>query len=109
MDKLSSVLKAFVGKSKNIILLVDSNQQVWEIVKRNDLNIASFEKEKIEDIESLANSPWNVMKDEELNIDNVMKIHNDSFGSSEIDISKVSELNISHLMKDTNHDISELY
>lgn len=107
MDKLSSILKSSKGES--VILLVDTDKQVWEIVKRTDLELNNINKEKIEDIESLATSPWKLNKDEELDIDLVLKIQNDSFGSSEIDISKVSELNISNLMKDTNHDISGVY
>jgi hypothetical protein len=99
--------------NKQLLLLVDNKNCVWELVKRNDLNIYSLAREN-ENLISITSALYqtNLLNIEDspksklLNIEIKDNYDNRSLNNSELDISKVSEFNISHYIRETCNDIS---
>lgn len=120
LTKFQEFLNTY-NQNKNILLLVDSKNTVWELVKRPDLSIASLST--VENITSIG-SGINLNKDENYNSNNntsnivdekllnieIKENEDKSFVNSELDISKVTDFNISALIRDTqnNDNISDI-
>jgi hypothetical protein len=108
VKKFTKILDLYKINS-NLILLVDSNNMVWEILKRDDLTISSLM------------TPENIIsyKDQLLQVNHNLLLdficeqeleeENKSLNNSEIDLSKVSDFNMSNLIRETNNDLSDLY
>ena len=89
---------------KNILLLIDGKNAIWEIVKRIDLSADSLIN--IENITSC----MTLERESEQVLDFAFTyINNESLIDSDLDISKVSEMNISEMIKNsqTNYDVTE--
>ena len=102
--------------NRQVLLLVDNKNRVWELVKRNDLNIYSLAREnenlvsitsalQRNDLLNIEDSP----KSKLLNIEIKDNYDNRSLNNSELDISKVSEFNISHYIRETCNDMSLIH
>ena len=94
--------------NKNILLLVDSKNTIWEIIKRTDLNIFKLSSEdyiisccSILDKENISENK--LLDDKLMNIE-IKENEDKSFINSDLDISKVTDLNISQLIRDTNNN-----
>lgn len=113
MSKFHDFLNCF-NPSKNILLFVDSKNNFWELVKRNDLtlNIVMNNCENIMSVTSGLKTNKFVCGDAEdspksklLNIE--IKDNFDdrsSLNNSELDISKVTDFNLSHFIRDMNEN-----
>jgi hypothetical protein len=120
LTKFQEFLSTY-NQNKNVLLLVDSKNNIWEFVRRPDLSIASLStNENITSILSnigvkkqnnynsnLNNS--NIIDEKLLNIE-IKENEEKSFINSELDISKVTDFNLSALIRDTqnNENISEI-
>lgn len=107
VNKLSSVLKSFSSDNNSVILFVDTNSKVWQLVQREDISADSLSNPEY--CESVVNSPWKVIREEHIPLDNFLNIDQASAYTSEVDMSKITEFNVSYLAKETNNDISEIY
>jgi cytoplasmic iron level regulating protein YaaA (DUF328/UPF0246 family) len=88
------------NENKNLLLLVDSKNAIWEIIKRPDLSPSNIANgDNIVSIISKLKDAYNV-EEKLLNIE--IKDNYDNRSVSELDISKVTDLNISHLLRETN-------
>jgi hypothetical protein len=110
-SKFQDFLNSY-SSNKNILLFIDSKNNFWELVKRNDLNI-NIINSNCENIISISNAlKSNVFicddqldspKSKLLNIE--IKDNCDdksSLNGSELDISKVTDFNLSHFIRDMN-------
>lgn len=127
LTKFQEFLNTY-NQTKNVLLLVDSKNTVWEIVKRPDLSIANLST--MENITSLSSgvnlrnffnkddnynsagknlNNSNIIDEKLLNIE-IKENEEKSFANSELDISKVTDFNISALIRDTqnNDNISDI-
>lgn len=92
------------SSNKNIVLLIDSQNNIWELVKRKDLNInALMNPDSISTI--VGQSTFND-DDRLLNIE-IKENYEDSF-NSDLDMSRNTEFNFSSIIKETNNDISDI-
>jgi hypothetical protein len=115
MTKFQEFLN-FYNSSKNILVFVDSKNNFWEIVKRNDLNMNIFLNNNCENIVSIASGQINTNNNEFnsnrfINIDGEdspkskfynLEIKDRSLNNSEMDISRMTDFNISHFIRDMN-------
>jgi len=112
MSKFQEFLNSYII-NKNILIFIDSRNNLWELVKRTDLNmnilnnncenlVSIISRTKIhESVELNRESP----KSKLINIE--IKDHYDNISSlngSELDISKVTDFNLSHLIVDMNEN-----
>ena len=95
--KLNELLKN--EDRKSVILLVDGNKNLWELIKRSDLNENSLKSP--ESIQPIITYPQKFVELE-------FGEENKSMKNSEVELSKESEFNISNLIKDTEHEISTI-
>jgi hypothetical protein len=122
LTKFQEFLNTY-NQNKNVLLLVDSKNYVWELVKRTDLSIANLST--MENITSMNsglnfnnfirddnylssggknNNNCNFIDEKLLNIE-IKENDDKSFANSELDISKVTDFNISAMIRDTqNYD-----
>jgi hypothetical protein len=120
LTKFQEFLSGF-NSNKNILLLVDGKGLIWEIIKRNDLDISRFSNEEyITSFSSILDKDKykgqnKILENENfeekfMNIE-IKENEDKSFINSELDISKVSDMNISQLIKDSNYnnDTNENY
>ncbi len=132
LTKFQEFLNTY-NQKKNVLLLVDSKNTVWELLKRPDLSIANLST--MENISSLStalnvnskNNYGNNCNDNNFNSDgkslkNNIYLNNSnlvdekllnieikenedkSFANSELDISKNTDFNISALIRDTQNN-----
>jgi len=101
--------------AKNLLLLVDNRNTIWELVRRNDLNIGSLNSncENLISVTAGISSNKYFLDDDSpksrlLNIEIKDNYDNRSMNNSELDISKVTDFNISHYIRETNNDVSEI-
>jgi hypothetical protein len=88
------------NENKNLLLLVDSKNTIWELIRRTDINVCNIlNGDNIVSIVSKLKDIYNV-EEKLLNIE--IKDHYDNRSISELDISKVTDLNISNLLRETN-------
>ena len=131
LTKFQEFLNTY-NKNKNVLLLVDSKNTVWELVKRSDLSIANLSTmENISSLSTVLNlnsgnynygegnnyyessgknhNNSNLVDEKLLNIE-IKENEDKSFANSELDISKVTDFNISVLIRDTqnNDNISDI-
>lgn len=117
LTKFQEFLNTY-NHNKNILLLVDSKNTIWELVKRSDLNINNIST--MDNITSLVSISYNKDENSEnanknnlpddklLNIE-IKDYEDKSFINSDMDISKVTDFNISALIRDTqNNDASDI-
>lgn len=120
--KFQDILNTY-NHNKNILLLVDNKNNIWELLKRNDLSINNLSTiESISTLVSIKNGEINnnfdcnknnndnnnchINQDKLLDIE-IKENEEKSFINSELEISKVSDFNISVLIKDTPDDDDE--
>jgi hypothetical protein len=85
--------------NRNIILLVDSKMNIWELIKRTDISLTNITNGG-SDLVSIVNKIKNSFNEERLlNIE--LKGNFDNRSVSDLDISKVTDFNISHYIKET--------
>jgi len=112
MSKFQEFLNSYII-NKNILIFIDSRNNLWELVKRTDLNmnILNNNCENLVSIISRAKIHGSVDLNREspksklINIE--IKDHYDDISSlngSELDISKVTDFNLSHLIVDMNEN-----
>jgi hypothetical protein len=114
MTKFQEFLNSY-NATKNILLFVDSKNNFWEILKRNDLSMNIFMNnyDNITSITSKINANYNLnnkflnidMDDHsDMKFDNLeIKEDNRSLNNSELDISRVTDCNnFSHFIRDMN-------
>ncbi len=82
-------------EAESVLLLIDGNNQVWEIIKREELNLNSLKNP--ESIDSLKKKVY-LNNDNNLNID-LKEINNTSMNNSYLHTGK-NDFNISILLKD---------
>jgi len=108
LTKFQEFLNGF-NSNKNVLLLVDSRSKIWEIIKRNDLDVTKLSNDEY------VNSCCSIFSKDKFNEDNkildeklmnieIKENEDKSFINSELDISKVSDMNISQLIRDTNNN-----
>ena len=124
LTKFQEFLNTY-NQNKNVLLLVDSKNNVWELVKRTDLSTANLSTmENITSMNSGLNFNNFIRDDNYLSIGggsnkinsnfidekllNIEIKENDdkSFANTELDISKVTDFNISGLIRFTQNDIN---
>jgi hypothetical protein len=88
------------SENKNLLLLVDSKNTVWELVKRTDISVSNIVNG--DNIVSIVNKLKDVYNVEEKLLNIEIKDNYDNRSISELDISKVTDLNISNLLRETN-------
>jgi len=121
LTKFQEFLNTY-NQNKNVLLLVDSKNNVWELVKRTDLSIANLSTmENITSMNSGLNFNNFIRDDNYLSIGGSNKINSNfidekllnieikenddkSFANTELDISKVTDFNISGLIRFTQND-----
>lgn len=106
--------------SRNIILLVDLNKNLWELIKRPDLNLKKIESFKYEELLSFQelfsedNKFLNKPSENLINIENQIEISDEeiinSLDNSVISFTKMSEMDsMKNMVKETLNNISDLY
>jgi hypothetical protein len=88
--KFQEFLESF-NENKNLLLFVDGGFNMWELVKRNDLNVHNLLN--YENITSILNKNKYFIEDKLLNIE--IKENDEGKSVMDLDISKVTDLNIS--------------
>jgi hypothetical protein len=102
---LTQILDKQTKEEYGIILIIDGNNKVWELIERKDLdNNTIMETDKIESILNYNIDAYKLIGNEE-----IINVNNNTYLSSDVDISRISEFNISNLIKETNNDISGIY
>ena len=105
-DKFSGKLKEILenyDKNSNVILFADSNNSVWEIIKRKDLTIYSLLKPELINSISKRN-----LEEENIYLQiETKKIDNESLNNSQVEIMNNSDFNICDLMEDTQNELTE--
>jgi hypothetical protein len=87
-------------ENRNLLLLVDSRNTIWELIRRNDLSVNNIlDGPCVVSILTKLKDTYNV-EEKLLNIE--IKDNYDNRSVSELDISKVTDLNISHFLRETN-------
>lgn len=108
LTKFQEFLNTY-NQNKNVLLLIDSKNTVWELVRRIDLSVNNLHS--IENITSCGTGfkDENNLDEKLLNIE-IKENEDKSFINSELDISKNTDFNISALIRDTqnNNDISDI-
>ena len=96
--KFQELLSNYVP-NKSIILLVDNKHGLWELVKRNDLDLNC-----LSNLESISSLTIKKLQDDNKLINIEIKDNYDmsSLNNSEIDLSRNNDINISMLLKDNN-------
>jgi len=121
LKRFQEILNTY-SHNKNILLLVDNENNIWELLRRNDLSITNLSTiESVSSLISIKNGEFNCICNKnkndnlEYNQEKILDIEireneEKSFANSELEISKVSDFNISVLIKDTPDDenISEI-
>jgi len=117
LTKFQEFLNTY-NHNRNILLLVDSKNTIWELVKRPDLSISNLSTmENISSLNSInkkdeniisnnnyySNNNSNFVDEKLLNIE-IKENEDRSFINSELDISKVTDFNISALIRDTQNN-----
>jgi hypothetical protein len=101
LTKFQEFLEGF-NETKNLLFLVDNSNNVWELVRRNDLAIHSLTSS--DNLTSIIHKYKDryEMGEKLLNIE--IKDIDDGKSMGDLDISKVTDLNISHLLRDGLND-----
>lgn len=103
-EHLDAILKSYNPDNKDILLFLDSDNNIWELIRRKDLNVNSL-------ISTDELTSFNkIISDLELwkMNDNLLDVDNTSINNSDLDLSKITD-NASNIVKDTINDISDLY
>ncbi len=108
-NKLQDFLNLY-SFNKNVLLFVDSKNNIWEIIKRKDLCINSIGNcENISSVISGFVSNYQGDGDSECsginkfgNLEIKDNFEDKSLNGSELDISKVTDFNLSHYIRDMN-------
>lgn len=106
--------------SRNLILLVDANKNLWELIKRPDLNPQKIESFKYEELlsfqELFSEENKFLIKPSEnlIHIENQIEISDEeiinSLDNSVISFTKMSEMDsMKNMVKETLNNISDLY
>jgi hypothetical protein len=97
LTKFQEFLESFI-ETKNLIFLVDSFNNIWELVRRNDLTIYTLtNSDNLKSVTHKNRDNYDV-GEKLLNIE--IKEIDDGKSFNDLDISKVTDLNISHLLHD---------
>lgn len=118
LTKFQEFLNTY-NQNKNVLLLVDSKNSIWEIVKRSDLSVNNISTmDNITSCLSLTNNQFYNFSNTENNNDLInekllnieIKDNEDkSFINSDLDISKVTDFNISALIRESqNNEATDL-
>jgi hypothetical protein len=103
-----------------MIFLVDHDKNLWELIKRPDLNVQKIESYKNEEILSFQdiivgdNKFLNKPNENLINIENQIEISDDelikSLDNSVISFTKMSEMDsMRNMVKETLNNMSDLY
>jgi hypothetical protein len=103
-----------------MIFLVDPDKNLWELIKRPDLNVQKIESYKNEEILSFQdiilgdNKFLNKPNENLINIENQIEISDDelikSLDNSVISFTKMSEMDsMRNMVKETLNNMSDLY
>ncbi len=114
MTKLGNIFREFKCENKDILFFVNDDKNIFEFIRRKDLNIEILSNLKnLDSISSYNNLLTDFLEMKEEFKNNILsEEHLDSFASlndSDIDISKNTEFNtVSNVIKETVNLISEI-
>ena len=101
LTKFQEFLESFV-ETKNLLFLVDSSNNIWELVRRNDLTVHSLtNSDHLRSVIHKYRDNYDV-GEKLLNIE--IKDIDDGKSFNDLDISKVTDLNISQILRDGIND-----
>jgi hypothetical protein len=110
-NPLHNFFSNYDAENNNLFLFMDGNNNIWELIRRVDLDYVNLsKKEEIISFNKLI-SDFNLFNKEK----NILQVIDDedlacSLDYSELEMSKATDMNnLSHMIKETMNDISDLY
>ncbi len=107
LKNFEKLLNDYDPDSKDILLFIDNKNNIWELIKRNDLKIETLNSSH--ELVSYNKLIMDLRNDKRLMEENILDIHNSSFNNSDLDISKGSDCNLSNIVKETINNMSDIY
>ncbi len=91
------------NQDRSVILFVDDKMNIWELIRRPDLNFESICDQN--DVYSYTELVKNSVEFNELHNINIESTQTNSICDSDLDISRVSDFNLTNFIRESLNDI----